>query len=411
MLRIVHIGSLLLALAAASVTARAGPNETPRSDASFKTYLAELWTDARARGVTRATFDAAFAGVEPDPRVLAVTKRQPEYGKAIGAYIESFVSAGNLAGGTRKASQWKDTLDAIEGKFGVDSRIILAIWGVETGYGSYKPVWDVIRSLATLAHARYREELFREELLAALLILQEGHVTRQQMLGSWAGAMGQSQFLPTSFRKYAVDFSGDGRADIWTNVPDVLGSIGNYLHAFGWRKGLIWGFEVVVPKGFDYRRSRATFAQWAALGVKRADSQPLTGADQGILFFPSGAQGPAFLVTENFIVIKSYNNSDAYALAVAHLANRLRGLGPSRTKWPETDPQLPKEDRIELQNRLAALGHKVNKFNGPMDFDLRDSIRLVQVEAGMVPDGHPTAALMKFLRSSSPQRAPASKQQ
>jgi lytic murein transglycosylase len=412
MLRVIQAALLLLALAVASVDLRAAPAETPRPNASFKAYLAELWTDARARGVTRATFDAAFAGVEPDPRVMAVTKRQPEYGKAIGAYIESFVSAGNLAAGTRKAAEWKDTLDRIEAKFEVDPRIILAIWGVETGYGSYKPVWDVIRSLATLAHARYREELFREELLAALLILQEGHVTRAQMLGSWAGAMGQSQFLPTSFQKYAVDFSGDGRADIWTNVPDVLASIGNYLHSFGWHKGLPWGFEVVVPKGFDYRRSRGTFAEWTALGVKRADGGPLTGADQGILFFPSGAQGPAFLVTENFVVIKSYNNSDAYALAVAHLADKMRGLGTIRAKWPASDPQLPKEERVELQNRLAALGHKVNKFNGQMDFDLRDSIRLVQVQAGMLPDGHPTAALMTYLRSLPPaQRAPAAKAQ
>ena len=407
MLRIVHAAAVLLALVAASGSVRA---ETGGSDASFKAFVARLWTDASKLGVTRATFNAAFNGVEPDPKVMAATKRQPEYNKAIGAYLSSAITDGKVAGGNRKAAQWKDTLDAVEKKFGVDQKMILAIWGNETGYGSFQGSFDIIRSLATLGYARYREDFFRDELLAALVILQEGHIARDKMKGSWAGAMGQGQFLPTSFRKYAVDFSGDGHKDIWNNVPDVLASIANYFVKFGWRPGLVWGFEVVVPKGFDYRRSRGTFSEWAALGLKRADGAQLTGAEQGILFFPSGAQGPAFLVTENFVVIKTYNNSDAYALAGALLADRMRGAGVVRAKWPEVDPQLSKDTRIELQRRLAALGYKVTNFRGQMDFDLRDYIREIQVRAGMVPDGHPTAALMTFLRTL-PQQTPAAKSQ
>jgi lytic murein transglycosylase len=406
MLRAIQTVAVLLALVAANAAAHAAPNEK-RDDGSFKSFLAQLWADASKQGVTRATFNAALDGVEPDPKVMAATKRQAEYNKPIGVYLQSFVSAGNAVSGNRKAAQWKDTLDAVETKFGVDQKIILAIWGVESGYGSYKPPWDVIRSLATLAHARYRDDFFRDELLAALTILQQGHIVRDKMMGSWAGAMGQGQFLPTSFRKYAVDFSGDGHADIWTNVPDVLGSIGNYFHEFGWRPSLTWGFEVVMPKGFDYRRSRGTFGEWATLGVKRADGRPLAGGEQGILFFPSGSQGPAFLVTANFVVIKSYNNSDAYALAVSLLADKMRGQGAVRAKWPDDDPQLPKDTRIELQKRLAALGYNVTNFRGQIDFDLRDYIREIQVQAGMVPDGHPTAALMKFLRTSA--KGPANK--
>lgn len=400
---IVHATLILLALLAAGVAVRAAP-----SDDSFKAFLAQLWIDASKQGVSRATFDKAFAGVEPDPKVMAATKRQPEYNKAVGAYIDSAITAGKVAGGERKGTQWKDTLDAVERKFGVDQKMILAIWGNETGYGGFQGSFDIIRSLATLAHAKYREEFFRDELLAALVILQEGHIAREKMKGSWAGAMGQGQFLPTSFRKWAVDLSGDGHKDIWNNVPDALGSIANYFREHGWRPGLVWGFEAVVPKGFDYRRSRATFSEWAALGVKRADGEPLAGSEQGILFFPSGARGPAFLITHNFVVIKTYNNSDAYALAGSLLADRFRGGGVVRAKWPEDDPQLPKDTRIELQRRLAALGYKVENFRGQIDFDVRDYIREIQVQAGMTPDGHPTAALMTFLRSSAA-KGPASK--
>src|SRR3954451_5215441 len=193
--------------------------------ASFDAFLRELWPLARGRGITRATFDLAFQGVAPDPRIIAATKREPEYGKPVGAYIDAIASKARIASGQRKGAQWADTLRRIEQDFGVERSILLSLWGIESSFGEEKDRWDVIRSLATLVQANYRVELFRDELLTALKILQDGHVSRDNLRGSWAGAMGQPQFMPTSFYRYAVDFSGDGKRDIWNNVPDVLGSI------------------------------------------------------------------------------------------------------------------------------------------------------------------------------------------
>jgi lytic murein transglycosylase len=311
--------------------------------------------------------------------------------------VDSLVSAPHVAAGAAQAARQARLLDAIEKKYGVERWIILALWGVESSFGSARDRWDVIRSLATLAEARYRDPYFRNELLVALRILQEGHIGRDQMLGSWAGAMGQPQFMPSSFYDYAVDFSGDGRRDIWTNVPDVLASIGNYMARSGWQPGLPWGFEAVVPKNFDYRRSRAAFAEWAKLGFRRADDGAFPRDGEGFLLFPSGASGPAFLVTSNFVVIKRYNNSDTYALAVGHLADRMHGREPFRTAWPNPDPQLSRDARIGLQRKMAALGYKIGDFAGRLDFDQRDAIRDLQAKFGMVPDGHPTPALLERL--------------
>ncbi len=374
----------------------ANANAQPGADAAtFKAYVQALRPDAAARGITRETFDAAFAGLTADERVAATTRRQPEYNSAVGAYIDRMASAPRIAGAARKAAEWSQTLAAIEQRYGVDRWIILAIWGMETSFGANTGGFDIIRSLATLAQIGYREAYFREELLTALLVLQDGHVAREKMRGSWAGAMGQPQFMPSSFMALAVDFTGDGRKDIWTSVPDVLASIANYFRHWGWKRGLDWGFEVVIPERFDYARSRGTFSEWAGLGIRRADGKPLPAAGDAILLFPSGAPGPAFLVTENFSVIKRYNISDPFALAAGHLADRTRGGRPFRTAWPANDRQLSREQRMALQRRLSELGHTVNDFEGRLDFDLRDSIRVEQAKHGMRPDGHPTAALLE----------------
>ncbi len=227
-------------------------------------------------------------------------------------------------------------------------------------------------------------------------IMQDAHYPRRRMVSSWAGAMGQTQFMPSNIVDYAIDFSGDGRSDIWTNVPDVLASTANYLHKQHWQQGLQWGFEVNVPNGFDMMRSRASFAEWRALGVARADGRPFPRGN-GILFFPAGAKGPAFIVTPNYDVLKEYNNSDAYAVGVGHLADRLAGGPPIKTAWPADDHQLSRDARIALQKKLAALGYKVNDFEGHIDFDLRDNVRVEQKRLGMVPDGNPTTALLERL--------------
>jgi membrane-bound lytic murein transglycosylase B len=371
--------------------------ERPKPRADFSVFVQALWPDASARGITRAKFDAAFAGVTPDPRVLATTRRQPEYNSAIGTYINGIASPVRIKGAIAKAAEWSRTLDAIERQYGVDRWIIMAIWGIETSFGKNAGGFDVIRSLATLASMGYREAYFREELLVALRILQDGHVTRERMIGSWAGAMGQPQFMPSNFIELAVDFDGDGRKDIWTSVPDVLASIANYFKHWGWKTGLDWGYEVKIPTSFDYRRSRAALSQWAALGVTRADGTPLPRSGDAILLFPSGAAGPAFLVTENFSVIKRYNISDSFALAAGQIANRARGLGPILAPWPADDRQLTREQRMALQRRMQELGYAVSDFEGRIDFDLRDAIRLEQEKHGMLPDGQPTLALLEKL--------------
>ena len=308
--------------------------ETPAAPANFDAFLAELWPDARSRGISRATFDRAFAGLVPDPRVIAATKRQPEYGKPAGAYVNSMGSNARVATGERRASRHAEIFQAVERKFAVDRWVILGIWGIETSFGEDKDRWDVIRSLATLAQARFRHPYFRDELIVALRIVQDGHIARDKMLGSWAGAMGQPQFMPSNFFDYAVDFSANGRRDIWNDVPDVLASIANYLRKEGWNDDLTWGFEVIIPQDFDYRRSRGSFAGWAQLGLRRPTGQELPALGDAILFFPSGAAGPAFLVTDNFAVIKRYNDSACTLSRCCSLRIAYAGLHRSRLRGP-----------------------------------------------------------------------------
>jgi lytic murein transglycosylase len=369
---------------------------------SFAAFLAALWPQAAAQGISRNTFDTAFAGLTPDARVLGAMQHAPEYGKPFGAYVESIASPSRIGIGTRKSAQWADTLRAVEKTYGVPGAILVSIWGIESSFGDSQDRWDVLRCIATLAQAKFQEPYFHDELLSALKILQSHAIPRQQLLGSYAGAMGQAQFMPSSYLKYAVDFDGDGRADIWTSVPDVLASIANYLQKYGWQPGLPWGFEVLAPRNFDYRVSRGPLRDWSARGFQRLDGGRLPETGDAILFFPSGAPGPAFLVTQNFVVLKTYNNSDAYALAVAHLADRMRGGAPFRTAWPLNDFQPSRTERIALQKKLAALGYKVADLDGHFDFDLRDDIRKLQVSYGMIPDGHPSRAFFQRIGVAAP---------
>ena len=382
--------ALTIVLGALTAPARA-------QEQNFAVFVNELWPDAQAKGVTRATFELAVRGVSPDPRVIAATRRQPEYGKPVGDYINAAASAGRIARGQAKEKEWAKTFDAVEKKFGVERWVLVALWGMETDYGAEKDRWDVFRSLATLGFVKYRDPYFRNELIVAMRIMQDQHFPRAQMVSSWAGAMGQTQFMPTNVVDYAIDFSGDGKSDIWSNVPDVLGSTANYLNKEHWKYGLPWGFEVIVPQGFDYMTSRASFDDWKKTGVRRADGKSFPPSGQGILFFPAGAKGPGFIVTENYDVLKEYNNSDAYAIAVGHLADRMMGGAPFKTAWPADDHPLSRDARIALQKKLSSLGYKVNDFEGHVDFDLRDNIRAEQVKFGMVPDGNPTPVFLERL--------------
>ncbi len=300
---------------------------------SFEAFKAGVWAQAHRRGVARATFDRAFAGVTPDPAVLAKTHTQAEFVRPMSDYLASAVSPTRVATGRDRAAQWKDALERAQARFGVDPYAVLGVWGLETNFGGNTGDLPTIRCLATLAHARYRGDYFRRELLDALDILQAGPIAPEAMRGSWAGAMGQTQFMPSAFKRYAVDFDRDGRADIWGNVPDALGSTANYLHKHGWVAGLPWGYEVLPPRAVtgDGRTLRP-FTAYA--GFQRADGGPLPDEGEAALLTPAGPDGPCFLVTRNFRVIKSYNNSTAYALGVALLGDRIAGGGPLKGSWP-----------------------------------------------------------------------------
>jgi lytic murein transglycosylase len=311
---------------------------TASASADFAKFVGSLWPQAQARGVSQATFDAAFRGVTPDANVIERTRKQAEFVKPLGDYLASAVSEKRIDVGRLKAREWKQTLEKVERVYGVDPYVVLGVWGLETNFGGYVGDKYVIRALATLAYARYRGDYFRNELLSALQILQAGHVHVKDMQGSWAGAMGQTQFMPSSFNRYAVDFDGDGHKDIWTNIPDALASTANYLKKHGWIAGETWGYEVQLPAGFDGSGFAATqyrpFAHWAAAGLSRADREAMPRDGDAALIMPAGAGGPAFLVTRNFKVIKTYNNSTAYALGVSLLGDRVAGSPPLKASWP-----------------------------------------------------------------------------
>ena len=393
--------ALSLLVSAPITTAYAASAQKPETSTKaspFRAYLERLWPIAQARGVSRETFSSAFNGLTPDQEVIDLTKKQSEFVKPIWEYLATAVSTNRLERGTKLATVNASTLDAIEQRFGVDREVILGVWGMETNFGGYTGGKDIIRSLATLASVGYRGTYFRDELVSALLILQQHHVARGDFKGSWAGAMGQTQFMPSSFQKFAVDFDGDGKKDIWTNVPDALASTANYLKLNGWQAGLPWGFEVVIPHGFDYHVNHASFDEWSRQGVRTADGKAMPRSGEANLFFPAGADGPAFLVTNNYDVIKRYNNSDAYALGVAMLGDRLYGSRPLHASWPVEDPILGLQQRIELQQALTALGYDVGEPNGRIGSRTREAIRDFQDKRGLRPDGYAGRRVLEALR-------------
>ncbi|NBJ12189.1 lytic murein transglycosylase [Microvirga arsenatis] len=395
-------GALLLGL---SLAAGAGLASSPvraqeTADAGFQRFVQGLWPAAKARGVSRATFDEAFRGVEPDAKIVALTRKQSEFVRPIWDYIEGSISAQRLKRGQEMAAEWSKTLGMVEKAYGVPRSVVLGVWGMETNFGSFTGSIYAVRALATLAYTGYRGDFFREELLTALQILEQDHVDRSRMLGSWAGAMGQTQFMPSSFMKYAVDGNGDGVRDIWSSVPDAMASTANYLRQQGWEPGLPWGFEVQLPKGFDFRHLKQNFAQWQALGLRRVDGKAMPRAGEANLFLPGGADGPAFLVTRNYDVIKTYNSSDAYAMGVAHLGDRLMGGLPIQGAWPKDKPMLDKDQRQELQERLARLGFYEGDADGKLGSKTREAVRNFQLRRGLIPDGYADYAVLRELRTA-----------
>lgn len=400
----------LRSIVCAAALAAGGLAQSARADTTTdaRRFLDELWPAARAQGIARTVFDRATASFVPDPEIMELANRQPEYAKPVGAYITDLVTAERVAAGRQLAVTHAPLLRAIEAAYGVDGHILLAIWGVESAYGTRRGDRHVIRSLATLAMVDDRRGAFwRKELLAALRILQQGATTPERLVGSWAGAMGHTQFMPSTYAAFAVDFNKDGRRDIWDDVGDALASTAGYLQRSGWRAGRPWGFEVTLPVRFDYGwsapgRVRAV-ADWLAEGITlpRARGGALSLSEPMRLLLPAGARGPAFLVTANFRALLRYNNSVSYALAVAHLADRIEGGAPFATSWPVSDTPLSLSEREELQELLARRGHAVGSPDGIIGDQTRAAIRATQRTLNLMEDGHPSSELLLRLRQTN----------
>jgi membrane-bound lytic murein transglycosylase B len=366
-------------------------------------FVRGLWPDAQANGVSRAAFEASFAGYEPSSKIMDLTRKQPEFSQTVQQYIDKRVTAAQAAKGQVMSREWAKTLAGAKQRFGVQPEIVLAIWGMETNFGGFMGGTNTIHALATLTENGYRPDFFRKELITALRIVSDGHVTPRDMIGSWAGAMGHTQFMPSSFMRYAIDYNGDGRKDIWNSVPDALGSTANYLNAHGWRPGETWGYEVKVPAGFDFSKARqmdkASLAQWQAMGIARVSGKAFPRAtDMARLYMPAGSSGPAFLLLPNFDVIKRYNNSDSYALAVGHLADRILGGGSFATPWPAGDYALTKAQRAELQGLLSRAGYDVGTPDGVVGPKTRAAVVAFQGRAGLPQDGHVSGLLLDRLK-------------
>jgi lytic murein transglycosylase len=371
--------------------------------ADFSACMRELRSEAAGKGISPQTFDAAMAGVEPDQSVLDAMDNQPEFKTPIWDYLAVLVDDQRIADGRARLTEWATVLAEVERKFGVDRHAVIAVWGVESDYGKGMGGRPLVRSLATISCAGSRQRYFRGELMATLRILQSGDMKPEALVGSWAGAFGHTQFMPSTFQRLAVDFDGDGRRDIVGSVPDALGSTANFLKRAGWVSGEPWGYEVRLPAGYSGpagRRTRKALAEWSALGIRRADGSALAGSGPAGLLLPAGASGPAFMVFKNFDAVYSYNAAESYALAIAHLSDRLRGGGPFQTAWPTDDPGLSRAERRELQELLLARGFDVGAADGMIGARTRAAISAFQTSAKLPADGRPGARTLGALRSA-----------
>ncbi len=380
-----------------------------RADVGFENWKQSFRHEALSQGILPSVFKQALENVKADPDVIKFDTSQPEFTRNIWDYIDNATSAARLKKGRSLLQKYKVLFDQVEQKYGVQREVITAIWAMESDFGRNYGNKNVLRSLATLAYAstsKKRSDFARHELLLSLRIIQTQKITAKNLIGSWAGAMGQPQFMPSSYLQHAVDYNRDGVTDLWDSIPDVLASIANFLTESGWRKDEEWGEEVTLPIKFDWRLNTSSyqlrFEQWQELGVRRLDKRSYEQQQrQATLFIPAGTKGPKFLVTHNFEVIKRYNKSSSYALAVANLSALFSSGETIQTAWPRADSALSNYQVKEIQMNLNLAGHSAGLADGKIGAKTREAIRTWQLEQGYAGDGYANLKLLVLLRSKS----------
>ena len=379
----------------------AGVEAEMGTQVGLEAWIAAFRPRALAAGVAAAAFDAALRGVEFNPKVVERDRNQNEFTKTIWDYLDTAVSEDRVALGLQAVERNRDLLERIEAEHGVEKEVVAAVWGLESAYGAYRGDLPVLGSLATLAYEGRRGAFFEAELIVALKIVAGGHVER--FAGSWAGASGHTQFMPSSWERFAVDFDGDGKRNLWGEDPaDALASTANYLRYWGWTAGQPWGVEVKLPEGFDYdqttERVVLPVAAWQAMGVRTVFGADLPDHGPGSILLPGGHRGAAFLIFPNFQVIEKYNTADAYVVAVGSLSDRLKGAPAIQAAWPRELRALTLEERRELQDRLGQAGFDPGGVDGRMGPKTVASVKAFQKARGLVPDGYPSLEVLNLLR-------------
>jgi lytic murein transglycosylase len=379
------------------------PEAISAAAANFDRCIESLWPQATRRGISRRTFETATRGLVPDMKIMELLDAQPEFTKPIWEYLDILVNDSRIMTGRQSIAQNRTVFEAVEKAYGVDRYILTAIWGVESNFGTQGGERPVVQSTATLSCIGRRQNYFRDEFLTTLEILEHGDVPAEHLKGSWAGAFGPTQFMPTSFKRFAVDFDGDGKKNVVDSIPDLLASTANNLRRDGWHAGASWGYEVVLPTNFNFmlvdRSIRKPLREWEMIGIRRVGAKPFPRpGEMASLLVPAGARGPAFLVIDNFRAIMKYNPSEAYALAIGHLADRIRGGDAFVQAWPRDEVPLTRTERLELQERLAARGYDIGESDGNLGPKTRAALRDFQMRMGLLPDGFASEKVLDRLR-------------
>ncbi len=372
----------------------------------FSACLNRLQPEAQKAGISSQSFKQLTGNIVPDMGILEKLDYQPEFKQPIWDYLAALVDEQRIQEGTQNLSLHKNTLSRIQKIYGVDPATVVAVWGVESNFGQTFGKYPLIQALGTLSCYGRRQAFFQKEFFAALRILQSGDITPERLVGSWAGAFGHTQFMPTTFERLAVDFNGDGQRDLMDNTEDALASTANYLAKNGWQSGQAWGFEVKLPDNLpianEGRKKKKTIQTWANKGVTTINGKALNtlvpASMKAGLLTPAGAKGPAFLVFKNFDVIYSYNAAESYALAIAHLSDRLKGEGAFKTAWPTDDPGLSRTERVALQKILLQKGHDIGEPDGLIGSKTREAIKAEQARLGLQANGRAGQKILRALQ-------------